>query len=943
MSNFKKGFFLFLFLFFCIGEAQQIKSVNQIRDAYLSGNYNETLKDIKTRESNKSAPKSNILLYYKALVQYSLAFKTKSKISQRKYWRLAARDLEKVIADSSDYVEARVKAGEVYKLLNMPAMAEKHFIELLNLRKKSNIENTDSTKEKGVNISIVNQDTLVVNEEISFMSSLKDAFSALFQETIIIVVFVILLVMVVSAFILLFFLRKKFLKNTSGQVAEVSEKEISEIAEKEENNQFDSLSKTTNSSADLENESFPEENIEEENDSDNEDYTNPEAALSEMLDDNLRARIFELYEDGYSNAEIAEQLSVSVDEVTFVLSSAGEVDNAQKRGEEEYLNEKAGGVLEESDEASVVRKVKELALNGKTKEEIAEEVGKTFSEVEEILDLNLSEANNTDNQASEQEFVVEEDDQLKAIIELAEQGKSKIEIAEELGIGLDEVEFAASLNNLTISEESSFKNSNEEPSDNNEHDNKEMADSDIPEDTGLNAEIPDEPEIAEEEMEHKDQEEAGADNSLQEISEDNEIPESSLIEESDNEVNDNPEDVLTEDTAVENQERKDILEIDDLIEAVKSLKAKSLTAEQIADKLNLKLKEVNYIYKLFPAARPTEPLENSVSRKDMNESIIKNEQHPDPVVEDQLQNIKSDSFSLSEDENEDDDSLEISDLKKDQVISYIVAGYTRQQIVSKTGLTLDEVEFVGAVNDLKFAEDLEIFKYKIDKEKAPEENLDEIIERFESNKAIDKNLQAISYDEELDQEKRTLKNEKSDEGLKTGLDIFKDSNIGTASQLFAYENAAFDFSDKGDEDVDNVMDMKKDDLFQDDEVIPDEKSATEVHEELTSGINDFEETSTLLSTANNFDDYEEEATLKSDNKKMISKIENFLNDNEDNFEEENNSDFDLNADIDNGELELMKKVYGLLDEGMNDTEIAEILNIDIEDVKIYVKIKKEDF
>jgi len=181
-------------------------------------------------------------------------------------------------------------------------------------------------------------------------------------------------------------------------------------------------------------------------------------SISLGLDQNIRDRVCELFDDGFTNREIAEALEISKDEVDFVIRSIDEEDNEKKKDKEEYLNEELTGVSEVDNVGDIAEEVLRLKEEGFSAQEIAEKLEKNIGEVDFILSIDeKKKAGMIKTDIEKQETVVSDTEERESsaadIISLAKQGLSKKEIAEKLLIGLDEVEFAVSLYDIPLKKE----------------------------------------------------------------------------------------------------------------------------------------------------------------------------------------------------------------------------------------------------------------------------------------------------------------------------------------------------------------------------------------------------------------------------------------------------------------------------------------------------------
>ncbi|MBN1969119.1 MAG: hypothetical protein JXR48_07955, partial [Candidatus Delongbacteria bacterium] len=154
------------------------------------------------------------------------------------------------------------------------------------------------------------------------------------------------------------------------------------------------------------------------------------------IDENVKDKIFELYDNGYTNREIAETLAVSIDTVSFVIRSKGGIDNAMKADIKEVE-------ITYNDISGLIPDVRRLYNDGFNSNQIATRLKAKQEDVNQALSMITNEVKGK---------YEDEEDKSELIKKLASEGKSKKEISEKLGIGLDEVEFAASLFDIEFSE-----------------------------------------------------------------------------------------------------------------------------------------------------------------------------------------------------------------------------------------------------------------------------------------------------------------------------------------------------------------------------------------------------------------------------------------------------------------------------------------------------------
>ncbi|PID30767.1 MAG: hypothetical protein CR982_00785 [Candidatus Cloacimonadota bacterium] len=145
-----------------------------------------------------------------------------------------------------------------------------------------------------------------------------------------------------------------------------------------------------------------------------------------------KSKVYELHNEGLSNKDIADALSLSVDAVSFLISKNGGVDNGIKR---EVSNKEKS-----YDISGLIPDIRKLYNENKRSREISDILKIDISDVNEVIDM-ISNENDEDSE--------DKSDQIK---QLASEGFSKNQIAEKLKIGVDEVEFAASLFDIDFDE-----------------------------------------------------------------------------------------------------------------------------------------------------------------------------------------------------------------------------------------------------------------------------------------------------------------------------------------------------------------------------------------------------------------------------------------------------------------------------------------------------------
>ena len=162
-------------------------------------------------------------------------------------------------------------------------------------------------------------------------------------------------------------------------------------------------------------------------------------SLDDDMDDSSmspeqKAQIYELYNQGLTNKEIAHSLSLSVDAVSFIIRENGGIDNEMKK--EDVVKEKSYDI------SGLIPQIRRLYNEGLSAEEIADSLEVDINDVNETLAMISNE--NVDEDENE--------DKSEQIKQLASEGLTKNQIAENLKIGIDEVEFAASLFDISFNE-----------------------------------------------------------------------------------------------------------------------------------------------------------------------------------------------------------------------------------------------------------------------------------------------------------------------------------------------------------------------------------------------------------------------------------------------------------------------------------------------------------
>jgi len=443
-----------------------VATLASVIDSYHDKKYTETINQ--ATAVLKANPRLLLAKYYQALSRKALALSNKNNKKKLKSLKTAAASLENVLADSTNFSEARTAIVEIYRLLKDDDKALEHnMIFMSNLNSKQPLSNLDTTQllkpQDSKYSGIVDSSKLEIQP--------KNSENISYFKIIISIVAVIVLLLL----FLLIFLKRRINKQL---LEEIEDEEI------EESSSESQLTKESKKSEDevekIEEEieqplAVPAEELivtktQEELDSYIEDKLETSRGESSIsislgLDQNIRDRVCELFDDGFTNREIAEALEISKDEVDFIIRSIDEEDNEKKKDKDEYLNEELTGVSDAENIDDIAGEVVRLKEEGLSAPEIAEKLEKNIAEVDFILSIDEKKKagkvkaaikNEGQTEAAAVPNTEEKENSVTDIISLAEQGLSKKEISEKLMIGLDEVEFAVSLYNIPLG-----KNNNE--------------------------------------------------------------------------------------------------------------------------------------------------------------------------------------------------------------------------------------------------------------------------------------------------------------------------------------------------------------------------------------------------------------------------------------------------------------------------------------------------
>lgn len=412
-----------------------------------------------------------------ALLHRSLAYLEKGKLEKNKaqknkLFKAAVTDLNKVVIDSIAYIEGHAKMAEIYRLLGDENKADEHYAIFMG-----NFQQPESD-EQNPKDSLTNGHQLIpAKKELSSDSLSGHSF---FGQNIVSNLFIYILGFFVLVLIILLWIRKKMNSRIQEEIEDSPVEDNltakDDLFEKLRPSKLSTKSKSSQlfeskieESAFLKNESAVNEykpNPDKLNVGTTEqdvldkmlnEHSSEDDYVSISLDDSTRDRIIELYDDGYTNREIAEQLKISYDEVNFIIRSLGEADNEAKNKNKDVLNSKAGGISDSQNEETLqMKEIQDLYRQGVSIDELMTYFKKPKDEIEFIISLipHKQEPEKSSPAQSQQSNFFQNDDQALEdetdqlpykIKELAEMGLSRRLIAEELKIGIDEVDFAAAM------------------------------------------------------------------------------------------------------------------------------------------------------------------------------------------------------------------------------------------------------------------------------------------------------------------------------------------------------------------------------------------------------------------------------------------------------------------------------------------------------------------
>lgn len=432
-------------------------------------------------------------------------------------------------------------------------------------------------------------------------------------------------------------------------------------------------------------------------------------AATVMGDDGIKDRILELYEDGYTNREISEQVKTSVDEIDFIIRKHGGVDNELKKKNPDYINEQLGGV-EDEEEPDVMDKVKYLYEEGISPREIANELDLDIDRVKFIISIS-QESNSmpdvddepvvatgkTPSEAPKQE---EDLDKVSKIKELAAKGFGKNEVASMLSVGLDELEFIASMEGIAFKGESQVDVELDETPESDEEDipvfpDGDDDDKDIPvfsEDDEFEPEVkPVKEESVEEEIEdipldEEDEEELKATEETPKSIEEKMKELQDLIDDDDESNGDDADD---EDNNIIPKRRKSDWSEDDEDDKPEDIIRKGYNDDVVSAYKENKLSNDDAEYQDVP-------VEDSIGSMNLTSDLEKEDEgmpHPESRKTDKgllkgFSAVESEESDMDIAVDEDDDDLRVMK----QIYNLLDAGHSASEIAEKLNIDIDEVE-----------------------------------------------------------------------------------------------------------------------------------------------------------------------------------------------------------------------------------------------------------
>ncbi len=337
--------------------------------------------EIIKKEENKTKKNiNNKIKNYSIIDKYCLALDLEKKagLDKEKLTQVAIL-LEEVIQDSNDFKKARVDIARIYRSLGNQKKAEEHYSKLFSKKIEQKPPKESSS-----------QLSKIIDEK--FLTS----------DNFLIYLIAILAILIIILTIFYLILKKRDAKKEDQRIADILENKLEDKAETPSQTVAKDAKSEEKELAQKKRESQLSQILD----------IDPEKELS--INENIREKIIELFDDGYSNKEISEGLKISKDEVDFVVKSIGEVDNAQSAS---YLE---------------------------TENNLEEEEVKPLNDKEKKQPLTSlpPKANPKEDQDLEEKLV--------AIKELASLGKTKKEIAQELNLGIDEITLMINLYKIEL-------------------------------------------------------------------------------------------------------------------------------------------------------------------------------------------------------------------------------------------------------------------------------------------------------------------------------------------------------------------------------------------------------------------------------------------------------------------------------------------------------------